>query len=122
MKQIVAIIRSVRNILSEVNTPMSKQIKLLNQADSEKLVAELEHNRHYLEHFCNPSELVIATKVDAPEQAMSAVVTGAELFLPLDGLIDFAKEIKRLEKELEKWDKEVTLVQAKLPNKVWIEK
>ena len=122
MKQLVAIIRSVRNIRSEVNTPMSKQIKLLIQADSEKLVAELEHNRHYLEHFCNPSELVIATKVDAPEQAMSAVVTGAELFLPLDGLIDFAKEIKRLEKELEKWDKEVKLVQGKLANKGFVDK
>ena len=122
MKRLVAIIRSVRNIRSEVNTPMSKQIKLLIQAESEELVAELEQNRQYLEHFCNPSELVIATKVDAPEQAMSAVVTGAELFLPLDGLIDFAKEIKRLEKELEKWDKEVKLVQGKLANKGFVEK
>ena len=37
----------------------------------------------------------------APDKAMTAVVTGAELYLPLAGLIDIAQEIARLEKELQ---------------------
>ncbi len=36
---------------------------------------------------------------------MSAVLTGAELFLPLAGLINIEEEIARLEKELDKWTK-----------------
>jgi valyl-tRNA synthetase len=122
MKRLVAIIKSVRNIRAEVDTPMSRQINLLIQAESETVVAELEAERGYLERFCNPSELTIATKVEVPEKAMSAVVTGAELFLPLEGLIDFDKEIARLEKELEKWTKEVDRVQKKLANQGFVGK
>ena len=53
---------------------------------------------------------------------MSAVVTGAELFLPLQGLIDIDAEKARLEKELEKWAKEVKLVQGKLSNERFVSK
>ncbi len=122
MKRLVAIIKSVRNIRAEVDTPMSRKINLLIQAESETVVAELEAERGYLERFCNPSELTIATKVEVPEKAMSAVVTGAELFLPLEGLIDFDKEIASLEKELEKWTKEVDRVQKKLANQGFVGK
>lgn len=122
MKRLVSIIKSVRNIRAEVDTPISKQIKLLIQTENEDITAELKNNQHYLERFCNPSELIINQKVNIPEKAMSAVVTGAELFLPLEGLIDFDKEISRLEKELEKWTKEVGRVQKKLSNAGFVNK
>ncbi|GAA0442369.1 valine--tRNA ligase [Lentibacillus halophilus] len=116
MKRLVAIIKSVRNSRAEVDTPISKPVQLYIKAESEAIVQELEYNRGYLERFCNPSELVIDTDLKAPEKAMSAVVTGAELFLPLEGLIDVDKEINRLEKELAKWTDEVDRVQKKLAN------
>ncbi|SDI92357.1 valine--tRNA ligase [Salimicrobium halophilum] len=122
MERLVSIIRSVRNIRAEVDTPMSKQIKLIIQAESEDVVKELEGNRNYLEKFCNPSELTIATEVDVPDKAMSSVVTGASLYLPLEGLMNLEDEIARLEKEREKWDKEVKLVQGKLSNERFVEK
>ncbi|MFD2628691.1 valine--tRNA ligase [Oceanobacillus kapialis] len=122
MKRLVSIIKSVRNIRAEVDTPMSKQIKLLIQTESAAITDELESNRHYLERFCNTSDLEIAEKVSVPEKAMSAVVTGAELFFPLEGLIDFAKEIERLENELAKWTKEVERVQKKLSNQGFVSK
>ncbi|WP_099158663.1 valine--tRNA ligase [Virgibacillus ndiopensis] len=122
MKRLVAIIKSVRNIRAEVDTPMSKQISLLIQAENVDIVAEIENNRDYLERFCNLSEMTISTNVVVPEKAMSAVVTGAELFLPLEGLIDFDKEIERLEKELTKWNKEVERVQKKLANEGFVKK
>ncbi len=122
MKRLVAIIKSVRNIRAEVDTPMSKQVELLIQAENETIKAELEGNSDYLERFCNPSQLTIDVKIKSPEKAMSAVVTGAELFLPLEGLIDFDKEIARLEKELTKWQKEVDRVQKKLANEGFVKK
>ncbi len=122
MERLVAIIRSVRNIRAEVDTPMSKEIQLLIQAKDEAVAAELEKNRNYLERFCNPSELDIGTALKAPEKAMSAVITGAELYLPLAGLINIDDEIKRLEKEWQKWDKEVDRVQKKLSNAGFVNK
>ncbi|MUK86966.1 valine--tRNA ligase [Ornithinibacillus sp. L9] len=122
MKRLVSIIKSVRNIRSEVDTPMSKQVSLYIQTENQDIADELENNRAYVERFCNPSELIISTEVDVPEKAMSAVITGAELFLPLEGLIDFDKEIERLEKELDKWTNEVERVQKKLANQGFVNK
>ncbi|GGD03407.1 valine--tRNA ligase [Pontibacillus salipaludis] len=122
MKQLVAIIRSVRNIRAEVDTPMSKQIQLMIKANTDEIAEQLEANRHYLDRFCNPSELIIDANLAAPDKAMSAVITGAELYLPLEGLIDIEEEIARLQKEREKWDSEVQLVQKKLSNDKFVNK
>ncbi len=124
MRLLVDIIRSVRNVRAEVNTPMSKQVKLLVKAKTSEIAGKLENNRSYLERFCNPSELLIGTDValNGGEKAMTAVVTGAELILPLLGLINIDEEIARLNKELAKLDKEVERVQKKLSNQGFIAK
>lgn len=122
MRLLVDIIRAVRNIRAEVNTPMSKQVKLFIKAKDENIQSQLEKNRAYVERFCNPSELVISTEVSLDEKAMTAVVTGAELILPLEGLINIEEEIARLEKEYDKLNKEVERVQKKLNNQGFIAK
>ncbi|MEC2076799.1 valine--tRNA ligase [Metabacillus fastidiosus] len=122
MKLLVEVIRSVRNIRAEVNTPMSKQIQMQIKAKNEEVLTQLESNRAYVERFCNTSELVISTEVSHDEKSMTAVVTGAELILPLEGLINIEEEIKRLEKEKEKLDKEVERVQKKLGNEGFLKK
>ncbi|KGX88056.1 valine--tRNA ligase [Pontibacillus marinus] len=122
MKRLVSIIRSVRNIRAEVDTPMSKEIQLMIKTSDDTIAAELEKNSNYLDRFCNPSELTIGADIQAPEKAMSAVVTGAELYLPLEGLIDVEEEIARLQNEWEKWNKEVDRVQKKLSNEKFVDK
>ena len=53
---------------------------------------------------------------------MSAVISGAEIYLPLAGLIDIEQEIARLEKELAKLDSEVERVEKKLANQGFVAK
>ncbi|UXJ67706.1 valine--tRNA ligase [Lysinibacillus fusiformis] len=122
MKLLMDIIRSVRNIRAEVNTPMSKKVPLFISAKDAATVAVLEANKAYLEKFCNPDTLTIGEGLDAPGQSMTAVITGAQVFLPLVGLINLEEEIARLEKELEKWAKEVKLVTGKLSNEKFVSK
>ncbi|ADI25896.1 valine--tRNA ligase [Geobacillus sp. C56-T3] len=122
MRMLVDIIRAVRNVRAEVNTPPSKPIALYIKVKDEQVRAALMKNRAYLERFCNPSELLIDTNVPAPDKAMTAVVTGAELIMPLEGLINIEEEIKRLEKELDKWNKEVERVEKKLANEGFLAK
>jgi len=122
MKLLVEIIRSVRNIRAEVNTPLSKKIKLHLKAKDEKVLAALERNEAYITRFCNPDELKMGLDLEAPDKAMTAVVSGVELFLPLEGLINFEEEMARLKKELEKWNKEVERVQKKLSNEGFLKK
>ncbi|NCU16949.1 valine--tRNA ligase [Pallidibacillus pasinlerensis] len=122
MKLLVDIIRSVRNIRAEVNTPLSKKIKMIISAHDEKALQTLEANKSYIERFCNPETLTIALNVETPEKSMTAVVSGAEIYLPLEGLIDIEEEIARLEKELEKLNKEVERVEKKLNNEKFVSK
>ncbi|KOO52336.1 valine--tRNA ligase [Viridibacillus arvi] len=122
MKLLMDIIRAVRNIRAEVQTPMSKKVPLYVSAKDAATLAVLEDNKAYLEKFCNPEPLTLGEGIEAPGQCMSAVVSGAELFLPLEGLIDVAAEIERLSHELEKWNKEVKRVQGKLNNERFVSK
>ncbi|HEX7066499.1 MAG TPA: valine--tRNA ligase, partial [Bacillales bacterium] len=116
------VIKSVRNIRAEVNVPLSKEVDLQIKAANDGVQQQLESNRDYLENFCRPGKLEIATNLTAPEKSMSAVVTGAELYLPLAGLIDIDEEIERLEKERERLNNEVERVQKKLANKNFVDK
>jgi valyl-tRNA synthetase len=122
MKLLVEIIRSVRNIRSEVNTPLSKKINMFLKAKDATIVRALENNRGYVERFCNPEELHIGMELNTPDKAMSAVVTGVEIILPLAGLINIEEEIARLQKEWEKLNNEVDRVQKKLSNQGFVAK
>ncbi|THE15193.1 valine--tRNA ligase [Enterococcus hirae] len=120
MEVLKELIRSVRNIRSEVNTPLSKPITLMIKTNDPKIDQFLVENTNYIERFCNPEELTISSEITAPDLAMSAVLTGAEIFLPLAGLINIEEEIQRLEKELVKWTSEVKRVQGKLSNERFV--
>ncbi|WP_203333139.1 valine--tRNA ligase [Planococcus beigongshangi] len=122
MKLLVDVIKSVRTIRAEVQSPMSKKVPLTISAKDAETHAVLEANSAYIERFCNPETLTIGQNIQAPEKSMSAVVSGAELFMPLEGLIDVDAELARLNKELEKWAKEVKLVQGKLSNERFVSK
>lgn len=122
MKLLVEVIRSVRNIRSEVNTPLSKKVDMFLKAKDDQTLATLENNRSYIVRFCNPDTLTIGLEVNAPEKAMTAVATGLEIIMPLEGLINIDEEIARLEKEKEKLNNEVERVQKKLANAGFVKK
>lgn len=122
MELLMDAIRSVRNIRAEVNVPMSKKVELLVKPASSEAQNILRSNEEYLKRFCNTSLLQIDAEMAAPEKAMTAIITGAELFLPLAGLIDIAQELARLDKELQSLHGEVERIEKKLSNEGFVAK
>lgn len=122
MNLLMDVIRSVRNIRAEVNVPMSKKVELQVRPADAGAAAILSRNEDYLRRFCNTSSLAIGQDLANPEKAMTAVVTGAELMLPLAGLIDISQEIARLEKEIQTLTSEVDRVDKKLANEGFVAK
>lgn len=116
MSLLTEVIRSVRNIRAEVNVPMSKKIELLIKPNDALALERLKRGEDYITRFCNPERLEISDQLTTPEKAMSSVITGAELFLPLAGLIDLEQELGRLEKELATLHNEVERIEKKLNN------
>jgi valyl-tRNA synthetase len=122
MTLLMEVIRSVRNIRAEVNVPLGKPIELLIKAKSEESLTFLKRGEEVIRRLTNPESLEINKELKIPEKAMSAVLSGAEIYLPLAGLIDIEQEIARLEKELKKLDSEVERVYKKLANKGFVDK
>lgn len=114
---LIELITAVRNIRAEVNTPLSKKIPIFIKSENTEFLNSVSA---YITRFANPSELTISSEVNLTEEAMSAVITGAEIYLPLAGLINIDEEIARLEKELAKWQKELDLVNRKLGNEKFV--
>ncbi|MBW7457178.1 class I tRNA ligase family protein, partial [Paenibacillus sepulcri] len=122
MELLMEIIRSVRNIRAEVNVPMSKKVELLIKPSGEAEAGILSRNEEFVSRFCGTSLLEISLSQEAPDKAMTAVITGAELYLPLAGLIDIDQEIVRLEKEIQNLTGEVERVEKKLGNEGFVAK
>jgi valyl-tRNA synthetase len=122
MELLMDMIRSVRNIRAEVNVPMSKKVELAVNAAGEAELMILRRNEEFIQRFCGTSKLEIGSGMPAPDKAMTAIVTGAELYLPLAGLIDISQEIARLEKELQTLIGEVERVEKKLANEGFVAK
>ncbi|OJF95740.1 valine--tRNA ligase [Alkalibacterium sp. 20] len=121
MKMLTELIRSVRSIRLEANRSLSKKIDILIKTKSEKEKMFLLENRSFIERFCNPNELIIDTEVDVPGEVKSAVISGAEVYLPLAGLVDIEEEIERLEQDKMKWQKEMDRVEQKLANEKFVQ-
>lgn len=122
MALLMDVIRNVRNIRAEMNVPLSKKIELMIKPSSDEALELLQKGEEYVRRFCNPEKLDISLSPTVPDKVVSAVVTGAEIYLPLAGLIDLDKEIARLEKEAENLAKEVERVTKKLSNEGFVAK
>ncbi|MGD9677350.1 MAG: valine--tRNA ligase [Vulcanibacillus sp.] len=122
MTLLMDVIRSVRNIRAEVNVPLSKKIKIIIIPTNHENQQILTTGNSYITRFCNPEDLLISLEINPPDKAISAVLTGAVVYLPLAGLIDIEQEINRLNKELETLNYEVERIQNKLSNKSFVEK
>lgn len=114
------LIRSVRNSRSEVNVAPSKPITILIKPSDTKLADFFVANQNYIKRFTNPEHLEINSTLQIPDLAMSSVITGAEIYLPLADLLNVEEELARLDKELAKWQKELDMVAKKLSNERFV--
>ncbi|GAA5344849.1 valine--tRNA ligase [Planifilum fimeticola] len=121
MQILIDVIRSVRNIRSEMEVPPKKQVTLLIRTEPEAYAA-IRDNESAIRRLCGAEKVTAGPDVTRPDKAMTAVVSGAEVFLPLEGMIDIEETIARLEKELKKLDYEVERVEKKLSNPGFVQK
>ena len=120
MKRLIELITAVRNIRNEANAPMSKPVDLLIKTDDQAAADMLLANADYIKRFCHPADLQIATDTQAPKLAMSGIVTGAEVYIPMAELVDLKEEQARMEKEITKLEKEVQRSEKKLGNEKFV--
>jgi valyl-tRNA synthetase len=123
MEIVMDAIKSIRNIRAEMNVVPSRKAKVLIIATDEKVKKAIEAGSIYFERLASASEIqLINDKSQIPEGAVSVVIAGAEIFLPLEELVDMEKEKERLNKEKENLEKEIQRVRGKLSNQGFVAK
>ena len=123
MKLIMDAIRSTRNIRAEMNVPPSKKAKMIFVTTGEAEKATLLEGASFFQRLAGASEVAVQTdKAGIPADAVGTVIAGAEIFIPLDELIDIEKEIERLTKEKANLEGELKRVEGKLGNEGFVAK
>ena len=115
-------IRNIRNARAEMDVPPSKKAKvIIVPAEGKK--SAVEATKEYFVTLASASMVEIAeTEENIPEDAVSVVINGAKIFIPLDELVDFEKEKERLTKEKAKLEGEIKRVNGKLSNQGFLAK
>lgn len=122
MNTLMETIKSIRNMRAEVNVPPGKKSEVILQitAGGQQVFA---NNLQYLKTLAAAEPIqLIGIEEPKPENAMTAIVSGVEIYLPLKGLIDVEKESARLNKELASLDKEISRIHGKLSNEGFVAK
>jgi valyl-tRNA synthetase len=116
MKELIELITAIRNIRSVWNidpqTAISAVINI-HDARSEKLLRE---NAEFIKRMSKAQRLEIG-KSAKPKNAAVSVVGRTEVYIPLEGLIDFTKEKARLKKDEERIAGEIKSITARLKDK-----
>src|SRR6266699_483961 len=116
MKAVIDLISRVRNIRSEMNIKPGESVRVFIAAN-ETLRNTFSNSSDQIARLARASEIRIDDRLDGGKASARAVLAGgAEVAIPLEGLIDFGQERARLSKEKDKLQKEGAKLETQLDN------
>ena len=123
MGAVMETIKAVRNMRAEMNVPLGRKGEVIIQPATAELAAVLSENMPFIKTMATAEPLqIIPTGAAKPENSVSRVISGIEVYLPLKGLIDVEKEVARMNKELQAIENELSRIDGKLANAGFIAK
>jgi valyl-tRNA synthetase len=123
MQAVINLISRVRNIRTEMNIKPGERVRLIIASTDEAARGVFEASRAAITRLARASEILIREQLEAPRASARAVLAGgAEVAVPLEGLIDFEVERARLSREIEKLQKESAKLEGQLSNPQFVER
>ncbi len=116
-------VRAIRNVRTSMNVPPSRKAKVYVVSQEEKILEIFRHSKVFFATLGFASEVCIQSdKNQIAEDAVSAVISQATIYMPFAELVDIAKELERLQKEKERLTKELARVNGMLSNERFVSK
>ena len=117
------LVKGVRNVRTEMDVPPSRKAKMFVVSDDAALRETFEITKEVYMNLASASEAAVqADKAGIGEDAVSVVIPGATIYLPLEDLVDFEKEKERLLKEQARLEKELARSKGMLSNEKFLSK
>ena len=116
-------VRSIRGVRTEMNVPPSKKATVYVVAEDASVRETFEKGKIFFATLASASEVLVQSdKNGIADDAVSAVIPQAVIYIPFAELVDIEKEIQRLEKEEGRLEKELARVNGMLSNERFISK
>ncbi|MCP4352530.1 MAG: valine--tRNA ligase [Desulfobacterales bacterium] len=122
MELVRGVITGIRNIRGEMNILPSLSLDVLVQSADEPTEKIIKQYQDIIINLAKLKSFSVEKVGEKPKSSATAVISGATIFVSLEGIIDFAKETERLEKEIGKLAKELTATSKKLNNEDFLSK
>ncbi len=115
-------ITGIRNIRGEMNIAPSAKLDAAVVSDQSEVRQTVEAHCGLIVHLARLNSLQVVEDENHSATAATAIVTGATILVELKGVVDFAQEAQRLEKEIGKLSKELSGIDKKLSNQGFLSK
>lgn len=118
------VITAIRNIRGENRISPAVKLNIRLGVTQDEVQKVLSHNRSAIMTLGRIENMEIGTDGDLTKCAVAPVAMGdarVKVIIPLDGLVDFNEEIKRIQKTIEKLEKDVNLLTNKLSNEKFVQ-
>lgn len=122
MGLVMDLITGIRTIRGEMNISPSKRVDVVIEMPDEKEGHVLRQNLIHIQNLAKVDSMKIEKAAAKPEASATAVFGNNQVHVILKGLLDFEEERKRLRKEIQKIEKEMTASEKKLSNKGFMDK
>ena len=122
MELISGIITGIRNVRGEMNISPSLSLAVMVQSQNESTRKIVRQHQDLIINLAKLDSITVQEPGERPPTAATAIVDGASIFVSLEGIIDFAKERSRLEKEITKLTGKLAIVSKKLDNQNFLNK
>jgi len=111
---------AIRNVRAEMNLSPAKPLELLLRGASADAQRRVEQNLSFIKSLARLESITILSAGDKGPVSVTKLVEGAELLIPMAGLIDKDAELARLDKEMAKLDGEIASIEGKLSNEGFV--
>ena len=116
-------VRGIRNVRTQLNVPPSKKASVYVVSENADIRRTFEDGKVFFATLAKASEVFIQENREGiGEDAVSAMVPGANIYIPFAELVDIDKELERLEKEKERLTKEIARSNGMLKNERFVSK
>ncbi|MDX9893518.1 MAG: valine--tRNA ligase [Patescibacteria group bacterium] len=114
------IVTAIRNLRTESKLPPAQRLRaVIISPTKHQLISQ---QSVLIKNLARLEELVVLSKGTKPSESLSAILTQAEIYLPVSGMLDIVKETKRLEQEADRIAEFVTHLEQKLSNEHFVER
>jgi valyl-tRNA synthetase len=119
-KMIQEQISAVRNIQAEMNLAPRAELDLIIKPKASSLEEAIESASWVYKKLLPVKSFTVSSSAGKPKASAASVVSGTEIYIPIEGLIDLDKERERIQKEIDRLQGFLKGIEKKLSNEQFV--